>query len=268
MTRYEWAGEDYEGDHTLGLCAPDVTPDSFREPGGGNQSTQLTQVYSGIPPEGDESVGAAGFTEVTDSTELTDATDSHLLRRAGELAAAFLADLRRLDRKYPAWRVPFELARVLRALPAESPVVFEDVVAGFFRAAGADEFAGWVSFLACWPLVRCPAGQDPWDLAVEAAKARPFVVRPDPGPRLAPLASVAAYLAAARPGEPFVFPLGRIMGSFGLTRMTASRAVTSLVALGVIAFEDRSWSYTEGRARTFRFIGTICDPVSAAVARG
>jgi hypothetical protein len=257
--------DDYPGD----LFDQDVlgaTPDGATESGGGTQctqSTQSTQVYSGSAPEGEGEFKAAG--EPTEVTERTGSTEFHPPgATAEELVAAFLADLRRTDGKYPAWRIPFELARVLRALPVESPVAFEDVVTGFFLALGADEFAGWVSFLACWALVRCPAGQDDWDLAVAAARARPLSIRPDPGPQLRTLASVAAYLNAARPGEPLVFSLPRIERSFGCPRVTASRAVKALVALGVIVCVDPTWSYTEGRARTFRFAGAIHDPAEGS----
>jgi hypothetical protein len=83
---------------------------------------------------------------------------------------------------------------------------------------------------------------------------------PDPGIRLTPLASVAAYLAIASPGDPFVFPVPRIVRSFGWPRTTAGRAVGALVALRVIEWVDATWSFTEGRARTTRFIATLNDP--------
>jgi hypothetical protein len=169
-----------------------------------------------------------------------------------------------MDRKYPTWRMPFELARVLRGVPAEGPGEFEELVCAFVRVVGVDEVDGWVAFVRCWGLVRCPAGTDQWDLAMEAARGCPLAMNPDPGRRLITLASIAAYLDMPHPGEPFVFSIPRVVASFGWSKATASRAVAALVLLGVIAWADPTWSYTEGRARTARFVATLADPAERA----
>jgi len=218
------------------------------------QSTQSTQVNSGFSSEEDESDAS---TVLTDSQEGSSAGDVHV--EAQNRARGLLADLRRRDGKHPKWRIPFELARALKSLPAESPVVFENVAIEFFQNLGIDPFEAWVSFLRCWGLVRNPAGMDAWDQAVEAAKARPLAIRPEPGRLLAPLASVAAYLDAACPGEPFVFSLPRIVKSFGLSPMGASRAVKILMNLGILELVDGDWLYTEGKARTFRFVSSVTE---------
>jgi hypothetical protein len=165
-----------------------------------------------------------------------------------------------MDGKCPGWRVPFELARVLRRFPADNPVQFEPLVTAFFRSLGTDEFGGWVSFVNCWDIVRSPAGQDAWDQAVEAALARPFTMHPDPGASLTILASVAAYLAEASSGEPFVFSVPRVAKSFGWKKGKASYAIKALVKLGVIVWAEDTWSFTEGRAREALFVATLRDP--------
>lgn len=175
----------------------------------GNQCTQSIQVYSGSPLEGEGTPGPTGLSDWTEYTAShlsrlspTEYTDSqtHLRSEAEKRARALLADLRRLDGRYPDWQIPFRLARTLKSLPAESPVEFENVAVEFFRNVGIDATEGWFRFLHSWTLVRCPAGMDAWDLAVEASTARPLAVRPDPGKLLAPLASLVAYLDAIRPG--------------------------------------------------------------------
>jgi hypothetical protein len=94
-------------------------------------------------------------------------------------------------------------------------------------------------------------------VAVEAAHARHLSIVPNPGSQLAILASVAAYLAAPDSEKPFVFSVPRVMKSFGWPKVTASRAINALVALGVIEWAVPEWSFTEGRAREARFIGTV-----------
>ncbi len=178
----------------------------------------------------------------------------------GEAVADLLAELRRTDGKEPAWKIPFRLARVLKPFPVESPVEFEDIAIKFFKDLGLDADDCWTRFILCWEIVRVPAGEDSWDSAVKAAKDRPLSISPNPGKQLAPLASVPAYLDAARPGEPFVFPLARIMKSFELKKMAASRAVEVLASLRIIKVVNPQWSYTNGIARTFRFIGTVGGP--------
>lgn len=234
--------------------------------GHGTQSTQSTQVSSGSALEGDGTVEPeAHYAESiypTESTEFhpepTAPTEFHSSGEVGKRVAALLASLQRTDGKYPRWRVPFELARVLKGFPAESPVEFEGLVTAFFRARGWDEFEGWVAFVNYWGLIRRPAGHDAWDVAVATAKARPLAITPDPGPRLSVLASVAAYLASSCPAKKsFIFSVPRVVRSFGWPKATASRAINALVALGVIEWADPTWSFTEGRAREARFIGTI-----------
>lgn len=253
MVRHDPAHRNLVG-YTPGVDDPLLDPELCS----GTQLTQILHVPSRLASEGEGFDCPPGCSEARISS--TGFTDLRQWGEPGVRVAALLAELRRTDGRHPGWRVPFELARVLRSFPDQGSGEFEELACAFFRALGRDPSEGWFSFLHCWRLVRCPAGQDSWDVAVEAARARPLAMSPDPGIRLAPLASVAAYLAIATPGEPFVFPVPRIVVSFGWPRSTAGRAVAALVAVGVIAWADPTWSYAEGRARTARFIATLNDP--------
>jgi hypothetical protein len=156
--------------------------------------------------------------------------------------------------------VPFELARVLRAA-GDDPVPFEDAAAGFFARVGLDPAGGWAGVVSAWDTVRTPAGCEPWAEAVAAARARPRAFRPDVGRLLAPYATAAWHLSLFHRGRPFPFPVKNVAEAFGLSVATAARTVNALVAVRVLAVVDPTYSYTDRKARTFRFVAApVAEP--------
>lgn len=244
IRHFNSTNEDSAGGYVPGVDDPFLDPLGFSD--GGSRS------------EGDECNGRPSAPAESAEFHLgTTPTEFHTWGEPGEQVAELLARLRRTDGKLPRWRLPFELARVLKAFPASSPVEFEELATTFFRAIGLDVVEGWAAFVSCWEIVQNPSGQDAWDRAVESGKASPLFITPDPGASLSVLASVAAYLAIASPDKTFVFSVPRVARSFGWSKVTASRAINALVALNVIEWTDPTWSFTERRARVARFIAAI-----------
>jgi hypothetical protein len=172
---------------------------------------------------------------------------------------ALVAELRRRDGRLPAHRLPFELARRLKAVPGAEPMGLEPVVLEFCRMMGLPPAEGFGEFVGCWERVRNPEGQDAWDDAVGLARVGPLRMIPSPGETYRVEAAVCYCLSAIRDGGPFPLPLGRLAKSFGYSVQTASNVVRSLTVARVIRCVDPDYSYTRGKAREFRFLARVDD---------
>lgn len=264
--------DEYEGDHIH-------HPDFIQTGACGNQwepvGIKSIHVNSVLPLREDgfpfHSTDPSGYdlwepeAEITDSTGSTGSTDAHLDRLVptdyhkslSERLGKLVSDVKRLGTNYARWRIPFDLARVLQNHDKDL-MSFESIALGFFTEIGMDQFEGWAVLSTVWDKIRSPEGVGMWDDAVARGKARPRAFRPNPGLPFLPLATTAWHLSQAMDGKPILLPVKRVATAFDCSPQTASRAITALIRAKVIAVVDGDWSYTDKKARTFRFTATPC----------
>ncbi len=207
-------------------------------------SRHLPDVLSGSTGQADEDASSA-------SSASTDSTPGlHLI-------PGVVDRVKRMGKDVPIWRAIFELARSLRTVPHTTVVELEPAAEVFAKLMGwpTDETVG--EFLKCYANIR-PEG-DTWDEAVRLAKMSKVVVTPYAGRTFAALGRLAYYLSVMSEGQPFPFPVIRIAESFGHSVQTASNATGHLARMKVIEWADPTYSYTQRRARTARFIGETLD---------
>jgi hypothetical protein len=155
----------------------------------------------------------------------------------------------------PSWQASFALARRLRKLADSRPERFEEAVRAFCRASGHDFEELWYAFLSCWDKVRLAEGDDVLTWALNAAKERPSRPSPLLGETYGLVASIAFHLADQAGKEPFWLPRERLAGLLSCSPMTVSRIITLLEKNKVIECVRAEYSFTEGRAKEYRFVG-------------
>ena len=279
--------DQYEGDH---IYHPDLETD-IQTGTCGNQwepvGIRSIHVNSVLPPRDEvfppQSTDPNGYDlwvpdeEITDSTGSTGSTDAHLDRLVptdatdyhkslSERLAKLVSDVKRLGSKYARWRIPFDLARILQNHDKDL-MSFESIAIGFFAEIGMDQFEGWAVLSTVWDKIRSPEGVGLWDDAVARGKSRPRAFRPHPGLPFLPLATAAWHLSQAMEGKPILLPVKRVAAAFDCSPQTASRAITALILAKVIVVVDGDWSYTDKKARTFRFTATLCSGGSSSPSR-
>ncbi|MEW4570100.1 hypothetical protein AB1L88_19720 [Tautonia sp. JC769] len=156
----------------------------------------------------------------------------------------------------PDWQASFRLARRLRTQSADTPEQFEGAVAAFCERTGREFEPFWYAVLDAWDKVKYAEGDDVFAWATEEAARSPYPVTPCPGPRYQMVASIAYHLSRHTAGEPFWLPRERLAALLGFKHgMDISRVVSLLEKNGVIECVDASYSYRDGKAKEYVFIG-------------
>lgn len=125
----------------------------------------------------------------------------------------------------------------------------------FFESLSMDAYDSWAALLVAFERVNCPDGSGAFPTAVARAKLEPMQFDPDVGKKLSPIATCAWYLSQIADDKSFIFPVKLVAQHFGLEVRTASNVVRALVDRGVLKVTDGEWSYQEGKAREFEFVG-------------
>ncbi len=159
----------------------------------------------------------------------------------------------------PDWRAAFVLARTLMTISKASPEPYRDAVFAFCERAGRPAEDLWYAFLDVWPRVELAEGEDALGLAVAQAEAEPLPPNPNRGPDYDRVASIAYHLASANSPAPFFLPIPRLAKLIGKSATTASNILKILQADGVIRCVKAEYSFAEGRAREFAYVGYRCD---------
>lgn len=170
------------------------------------------------------------------------------------------------------WQLMFRLARRLSALPGAANAVLSDyrpAVEAFCEVLRESGEIGrfvdiseeaiedrWIEFVADLHKVRFPEGMGPLEVAFEEAKRAPITPEPAAiGPDYVLAASTAFYLQIRQGKEELIFlPVERVGRLFGKDKMHGSRLVELLVRYGIIEIVNADFSYTEHKAKTYRFI--------------
>ena len=174
-------------------------------------------------------------------------------------------DHRGRKRPNQPWRWAFDLAKRLRAYHGGDPRSLRPAVKAFYTALEHREEqwdsadACFEEFLSKWHTVRVPEGQDMLDVAVAEARAHPLSTDAGIGELFDQVASVAFYLQKAQRDAPIVLPGHRLaavlLGSANeKNRRRIYRIIDLLLQEKFLRVVDKDHRYTEGKARTFRFV--------------
>ena len=216
---------------------------------GGRQDQQPKQPVQARQPEQDQQPQQPRQTkQVMQALPPKGGIEAHARQLLGEWTEALS--------EAEEWRLPFELARVLRLTAETRPERFEAVIRQWCNAAGVDGEETYYSFLDVWDHVICPAGQDAFDVAARNATAKPLILKHDLGERYRLLASFAVYIDATADGEPIQLPRERLAAWLGVSARTVTSMVRLLERDGIVQCVDPSWSYEEGRAKTYKLTAT------------
>lgn len=153
------------------------------------------------------------------------------------------------------WRVAFDLARVFRA-EGDDPRPFQRAAEVVFAELDINPEDGWDTVVAAWDRILHPDGLEPWRMACAKALSKPLTFAPDAGP-YATLATAAYHLSVFHEGAAFPFPVKNVAKSFGLPVPTASRRIICLQTYRLLACVKKDYSYSEGVAKEYRFIGKV-----------
>jgi hypothetical protein len=149
------------------------------------------------------------------------------------------------------WRLPFEIARVLRLTSETRPERLRQAILEFYDNDVYDEV------ICLWDKVTCPAGQDAFDLAARNADAKPLSLRRDFGSdRYRRLASFAWYASAFAGEMPIQLPRERLAAWLGCSHTVVSNLVQKLERDGIVECVDATYSHANGKAKDYRFTAT------------
>lgn len=193
-------------------------------------------------------------------------------KEATELALKLAATLTaRLRAKLDPQKAGFELARLLVGAGFAGPAGMESVAEAFAERCGFTLAEVWGTVENGWHKVRSPVGDDSFDELARCAKGYadsmslkapvgPIIsIAPDPGRAYFHVAVLAWLLQenTAGPDADFIFATTRLSKTFGWHRSTAADAVKILVDRGVIVCTDAKYSLPGGKARRYRFVGSV-----------
>ncbi len=170
----------------------------------------------------------------------------------GVLLALGLVDM--IGRE-PDWRAAFVLARTLMTISKASPEPFRDAVYAFAERAGRPAEDLWYAVLDVWSKIELAEGEDVLGLAVARAEAEPLPHHPNRGPDYDRVVSIAYHLASATSPAPFFLPVPRLAKLLGKSSTTAAKILNVIQSDGVIRCVKADYSFKEGKAREFEFVG-------------
>jgi putative DNA primase/helicase len=168
-----------------------------------------------------------------------------LLSLAGELAES--------EAGKSVWMASFTLARSVRAFSESCPTSHREVVETFCARSGHDLEELWYAFLDSWDRVKNPQNVLTW--AGEKAKAEPYALKKTLGDKYSLVASIAWHLSNRGGASDFWLPGERLAPLVGVSAQTVYRIVDLLIQQGVIKCVDENYSYANGKAKTYRFLG-------------
>lgn len=159
-------------------------------------------------------------------------------------------------------RLLFELARTLKAIPALAGVAvaeLRDIVRRWHERAlpviGTKPFdETWADFVAAWPRVQFPKGQEPMKLIVRRADASPppGVAKRYDAPQTRRLIAICQELQRAHGNSPFFLACRTAADLLEMDHATAWRRLEMLVADGVLVVVQ---SGTTQRATRYHYVG-------------
>lgn len=120
---------------------------------------------------------------------------------------------------------------------------------------GPDEDSFFYEVLAAWPKVRAP-GSDALVAALRHAERAPLRltgVANALGKRFVLLVSTAYYLQRHQGAEPILLPIIEVGALLGGGPTAASALIQLARTHGLLSVVDDTWSFTEHRAKTYRF---------------
>jgi hypothetical protein len=179
---------------------------------------------------------------------------SDRLEQRGEGVESVI-DLANTLAKAPDWEASFTLARRLRTISDSNPEQFEAAVGAFCETSGRPTEEFWYAFLACWDKVRMAEGDDVFAWAAEESKKFPYRPTPSPGAKYAHVASMAYHLSRHTDPDRFFLPRVRLAELLGVTAQTISNIVNLMTKNGLIKCVDSEYSYRDGKAKEYRFVG-------------
>ncbi len=162
-------------------------------------------------------------------------------------------------------RAIFKFARALKAIPAlaDAPVAtLRDIVRRWHERAlpviGTKPFdETWAEFVAAWPCVRFPLGQEPMTLIVQRADESPPPQVPEgcDAPQTRRLIAICRELQRASGDDPFFLSCRTAGRLLGMDHVTAWRRLGMLEADGVLLVAKKGTTGTKGRATRYRYTG-------------
>jgi len=190
--------------------------------------------------------------------------DSFTAIREAEVAAVELAE--RIDPDTEHWQMVFHFVRRLLALPgareAEQSMLllaldaFVNTLESVGYPFGKDYIEEYyIDFLTLFDKVKYAEGEGPLEWAFKQAKVRPIVPEPSLGSDYQTVAGLAFYLQQLVGEEPILLPVQKIATLLGKTARHVSNLIHLLVRNGLLVVVDGDYRFTEGRAKTYRFIG-------------
>jgi len=113
----------------------------------------------------------------------------------------------------------------------------------------------WADFVAAWPRVRFPKGQEPMTLIVQRADASPppAVAERYDAPETRRLVAICRELQRASGDDPFFLSCRTAAELLGMDHATAWRRLEMLVADGVLLVVQVG---TKHRATRYRYVGS------------
>ena len=222
-----------------------------------------------IPHFGCGATASGGTTSTAGEKSAESLTnESQAIGMALKLADTLTA---RLRSKINPQKAGFELARLLVGAGFAGPAGMESVAEAFAERCGFTLAAVWGTFENGWYKVKSPVGNDAFDelarqalafadaLSIRTAAGERVLISPDPGRAYFHVAVLAWLLQEVAPGPKFdfIFATTRIGRAFGWHASTAADAVKILADRGVIVCTDAKYSLPGGKAKKFRFVGTV-----------
>lgn len=173
-----------------------------------------------------------------------------------------------IDGSWPTWSWPWRLARRLMSVDgvgqAADPMALRIPILAFYEATGiaaalenhyptAHDF--FVAVVAEWFSVRFPEGEGPLEAASRQAASVPVRIAGGLSPNFCKLVATAAHLQESVGPSAIILPTRLVGRLLNITPQHAGQLLRVAVRLGYLEPIETTWSYTEHRARTFRYIG-------------
>jgi len=185
------------------------------------------------------------------------ASPNYLIEAAEEAAQEFSEALEAGELQ--EWQLMFRLAKRLQGIPGvlEYNIMrMKPAVKAFCVILGEEEGLEerWIDFVAAWDKVRIPDGMGPLEVAYGYARIERIIPNPQLSPDFVLVASMAYHLQRSQDDKPIFLPVDHVGKLLGKDKMHGSRLVQLLVRYGLIRVVDDDYSYTNHRAKTYRFI--------------
>ena len=190
--------------------------------------------------------------------------DSFKAIREAEVAAVELAE--RIDPDTEHWQMVFHFVRRLLALPGAREAersrlflalkAFVNTLESVGYPFGNDNMEEYcIDFLTLFDKVKYAEGEGPLEWAFKQAKVRHIVPESHLGPDYQIVADLAFYLQQVKGEEPILLPVQKISTLLGKTPRHVSNLIHLLVRNHLLVLVDGDYRFTEGKAKTYRFIG-------------